>query len=112
MINYNNKIFKPVSTSKNSEVSTSTIFKYKQKGPILTCSYSNNHIVSGHLIGLVEDDGTINMRYHQINIKGELMTGICLSKPEIMTNGKIRLHESWCWTSGDKSKGTSVLEEI
>tara|TARA_B110000259_G_scaffold11504_1_gene12482 strand:+ start:72 stop:215 length:144 start_codon:yes stop_codon:yes gene_type:complete len=25
---------------------------------------------------------------------------------------KIRLHESWEWTSGDKSKGQSIIEEI
>jgi len=40
------------------------------------------------------------------------MTGTCFSKPEIMDNGKIRLHETWKWTSGDKSKGNSILEEI
>jgi hypothetical protein len=39
------------------------------------------------------------------------MTGICISKPEILENGKIRLHEFWEWTSGDKSKGTSIIEE-
>ena len=112
MINYNNKIFKPVATSENSEVSGSTIFEYKQKGNVLTCSYSDNNIISGHLIGLIEEDGAINMRYHQVNKKGELMTGICHSKPEITSSGKIRLHETWQWTSGDKSKGTSILEEV
>ena len=40
------------------------------------------------------------------------MTGICFSKPEIMENGKIRLYETWEWTSGDNSKGNSILEEI
>ena len=52
------------------------------------------------------------MRYHQINLREELSTGICFSKPEIMDNGKIRLYESWEWTSGDKSNGNSILEEI
>ena len=51
------------------------------------------------------------MRYQQVNNKGELMTGVCFSKSEILANGKIRLHETWQWTAGDKSKGTSVLEE-
>jgi hypothetical protein len=58
----------------------------------------------GHLIGLVDHLGNIEMRYHQVNDKDELMTGICISKPEILENGKIRLHENWEWTSGDKSK--------
>jgi hypothetical protein len=39
------------------------------------------------------------------------MTGICHSKPEILSNGKIRLYEEWKWTSGDKSGGKSILEE-
>ena len=46
------------------------------------------------------------------NKNGELMTGICISKPEIDSIGKIKLFESWEWTSGDKSKGTSILKEI
>lgn len=52
------------------------------------------------------------MRYHQINLNDELMTGICNSKPEILPNGKIRLYENWQWTSGDHSEGQSVIEEI
>ena len=66
----------------------------------------------GHLIGIVNEQGHINMRYHHINSAGELMTGICSSKPEMLTNGKVRLHEKWRWTSGDCSEGESILEEL
>ncbi|WP_159023991.1 n-acetylglutamate synthase [Formosa sp. L2A11] len=111
-MNYNSKKFSPVENSKNGETTAETIFEYKQTGNILTSNYRSGHIVSGHLIGLVDDLGKVNMRYHQVNTKGELMTGICTSTPEILPNGKIRLHESWQWTSGDKSKGTSILEEL
>ena len=111
-MNYNNKKFRPISTSENGEVSEETIFDYKQEGNILTSTYSDSQIKKGHLIGIVDKDGNIDMRYHQINIKGELVTGICHSKPELLQNGKIRLHEAWEWTSGDKSKGTSIIEEI
>lgn len=111
MINYDNKIFKPVSNTENGETSAETAFHYKQNGRILTSEYSGGKIISGHLIGLVNDKGEIEMRYHQVNEKGELMTGICTSKPEILQNGKIRLHESWHWTSGDLSKGNSIIEE-
>ena len=111
-MDYNNKKFRPVQNSTNAETSESTIFEYKQHNTILTCDYKGGKIVKGHLIGLVSKDGTIDMRYHQVNNLGELMTGICISKPEIMENGKIRLHDQWQWTSGDQSKGTSILEEI
>lgn len=111
-MNYNNKKFRVIDTSENGETSNETIFEYKQFENILTSEYTGGKIRSGHLIGLVNEDGTIKMRYHQINTNNELMTGICFSKPEIMSNGKIRLHEQWNWTSGDKSSGTSTLEEI
>lgn len=110
-INYNNRIFKPVINSENGETSSETTFHYKQNGNILTAEYSGGKIVYGHLVGLVDESGHIDMRYHQINTAGELMTGICHSKPEILENGKIRLHETWQWTSGDMSKGESVIEE-
>ena len=111
MTNYNNKLFKPTSNTENGETSNETIFRYKQTGNILTAEYTGGKIIFGHLIGLVDENGNIEMRYHQVNIQGELMTGICHSKPEQLANGKIRLHETWQWTSGDKSKGQSIIEE-
>ena len=112
MINYHNKKFRSVSNSENGEVSEETIFHYLQEGNVLTSTYSGGQIIQGHLIALVDDEGNINMRYHQVNAKNELMTGVCQSKPEIMPNGKIRLHEFWHWTSGDQSVGSSILEEV
>ena len=111
-MNYHNKKFRPVSNSENGEVSSEMVFHYQQEGNILTCSYQGKSIKKGQLIGLVDSEGKIDMRYHQINLAGELMTGICHSTPEIMENGKIRLLESWQWTSGDRSKGNSILEEV
>src|SRR5687767_1996713 len=111
MINYNNRIFKPILNSDNGETSSDTIFHYKQNGNILTAEYSGGKIIYGHLLGLVDNDGNIDMRYHQVNNKGEIMTGVCKSVPEILDNGKIRLHETWQWTSGDGSKGNSILDE-
>jgi hypothetical protein len=111
MINYNHKKFRPISNTANGGTSNETIFIYKQSGNILTSEYSGGKIVSGHLIGLVDENGTIDMRYHQVNEQGELMAGRCQSKPELLENGKIRLHESWEWTSGDQSKGQSIIEE-
>lgn len=112
MINYNNKTFSPYENSDNGETSSDTIFHYKQEGNILTAEYAGGRIKKGHLIGLVDEEGRIDMRYHQVNDKGELMTGICSSIPEVLPDGMIRLHESWQWTSGDHSKGSSILQEV
>jgi len=94
-INYHNKIFKPVSSGENGETSNETTFYYKQSGNILTSVYSGGKIKYGYLIGLVDESGNIEMRYHQLNMNDELMTGICFSKPVILKNGKIRLYENW-----------------
>lgn len=111
-INYNNKKFRPITISNNGDVSNDMVFHYQQTDNILTCSYTGTKIMKGHLIGLVDGNGIIEMRYHQVNQSGVLMTGICKSTPELLDSGKIRLMEEWQWTSGDHSKGSSVLEEI
>lgn len=111
-MNYHNRKFRPVSNSENAETTEETIFHYQQEENRLFCNYSGGNIIKGHLLGLVDENGIINMRYHQVNSKGNLMTGTCISTPEKMANGKIRLHEEWQWTSGDCSKSSSILEEL
>jgi len=111
-MNYHNKKFRVVSNTGNGEISEQTIFHYKQEDNVLTCDYFGGNIVKGQLMGLVDTYGNIDMRYHQVNNKGQIMTGVCKSKPEILQDGKIRLHEVWQWTSGDNSSGHSILEQI
>ena len=60
------------------------MFHCEQSGNVLTFNYSGGNVIKGHLIGVVDAEGTIDMRYHQVNAKEYLMTGICQSKPEIM----------------------------
>lgn len=111
-MNYHNRLFKVVTNTDNGDTSSETTFHYKQEGNILTSSYSGGSIISGHLIGIVDEDGNIDMRYHHINRDGEIMTGLCQSTPEILEDGRIRLQEEWKWTSGDQSCGKSIIEEI
>ncbi|HRF81744.1 MAG TPA: hypothetical protein PL070_16825 [Flavobacteriales bacterium] len=70
------------------------IFRFRQVGNILTSTYSGGRIHQGHLIRIVDERGGIDLRYHPINDRNELMTGICRSTPETLPNGKIRLHGS------------------
>lgn len=111
-IHYGGRLFRPVSTEGASDTGSDTIFKYEQRRDLLTGTYSGGNISFGQLIGLVNVAGRIDMRYHHLTIDGELKTGICRSIPEFLDNGKIRLHESWEWTSGEQTKGRSILEEL
>lgn len=110
-VNYHNKTFRPVVNAANGEVSSDTIFYYKQVDNIVTADYSGGSIRLGHLIALVDADGCLDMRYHQVSIRGELQTGTCRSVPEVLPDGRLRLYETWQWTSGDRSTGESVVEE-
>lgn len=111
-INYDGRRFRAVSNTENGETTRDTIFSYRQTGSILSATYNGGSIVIGHLLGLVHDDGSLDFRYHQMNDRNELMTGTCQSSPDVLPDGRIRLHEVWRWTSGDHSSGTSVVEEI
>ena len=111
-INYHNRRFRPIQNTENGETSSETIFHYEQEGNIVTSEYNGGQIVKGSLIAVVSENGELDMRYQQVNTKGELMTGICKSTPEILPDGRIRLYEKWKWTSGDFSEGESILEEI
>ena len=109
---YHNRRFRSVATSGNGEVDAATLFLYQQDGDVIWADYSGGAIVRGHLLGLVRPDGSLDFHYHHLNWEGALMTGICISTPEVLPDGRLRLHERWRWTSGDGSSGESVIEEV
>jgi hypothetical protein len=111
-INYDERKFRSVENSESGEVSVETVFNYRQKGDLVWAEYSGGDIVFGTLIAKVVEDDCLEMRYQHLNKNGELMTGKCFSTPEILADGRIRLHEKWQWTSGDNSSGNSVAEEL
>ncbi len=111
-INYDNRKFVSIENSETGEVSSETIFQYHQKETVVWAEYSGGEIVFGNIIGKTDKQGNLEIRYQHMNKNGELMTGKCLSTPEILADGRIRLREKWQWTSGDLSKGESIIEEI
>jgi len=111
-IDYDRKTFVSLENSNNGEVTRKTLFHYRQQDRMVWADYSGGGILLGHLIGKVDDRGILDMRYHHMNENGELMTGVCISTPEILGNGRIRIYESWQWTCRDHSQGHSIIEEI
>ncbi|KAM0326947.1 hypothetical protein ACHAQA_006067 [Verticillium albo-atrum] len=109
---YHNKIFSSASNTPNGEVSSATRFHYRQEGSIVWAEYGGGSIVKGFLIATVAADESLDMRYEHVNDKGELMTGRCRSVPEKLEDGRLRMHETWKWTSGDETEGSSVVEEV
>ncbi|MDN5200238.1 n-acetylglutamate synthase [Fulvivirgaceae bacterium BMA10] len=110
--NYDGKRFKAVNNSENGEVGNDTTFKYYQKENIMWGHYQGGKIKKGNLIGTVSNDGILKFSYQHVNQEDEVLTGQCISTPQISSSGKIQLHEHWQWTCRDHSKGTSIIEEI
>jgi hypothetical protein len=111
MINYHDRRFIPLSNSASGEVSPEVVFHYRQAGRIVTCRYSGGCIVSGQLIALVDAEGRLDMRYHQVNDRGEGMTGVCRSTPELLPDGHQWLRLScgiMCWAGTLATRGGEV----
>lgn len=111
-MNYDGKTFRSVENSASGDVGEETVFDYHQNGNVVWAEYSGGSILRGHVIAISDADGKLEMNYQHVNSSGKLMTGECISTPEILADGRIRLHEKWQWTCGDRSSGESVIEEM
>lgn len=111
-INYDGRKFIPKMNSENGEVGEQTNFTYHQNGNLLWAEYSGGDILKGSLIGTVLCNGKLDFVYHHMNQNMQIKTGKCHSVPTVQENGKIELSEQWQWTSGDYSKGESLLVEV
>jgi hypothetical protein len=112
MINYNGLNFVSIENTENGEVSSKTFFEYKQEGHIISAIYSGGEIVQGTLIGIVKENGCLEFRYNHVNSRDEIRGGKCVSTPEILPDGRIRLYEKWKWLDAEATEGSSIIEEV
>lgn len=106
------KVFRSVANTANGEVDGQTVFRYSQKGDIVSAVYSGGAIVQGQLLATMDADGQLDMRYHHLNRDGHFKIGACRSIPVVLRDGRIRYDEMWQWLCDDRSTGRSVIEEV
>jgi GNAT superfamily N-acetyltransferase len=111
-INYDNRVFTTIENSSTGEVGASTVFRYRQNRESVWAEYTGGKIRKGFLIGTSKKNGALSFVYSHLNDDNEIRTGKCISNPQILPDGRIRLYESWQWTNGDLSRGESIIEEI
>ena len=109
---YNGRIFRGRTNSENGEMSNETYFYYSQDGDVLTGRYAGGTIEVGQLLGVVNADGSLDFCYHHLNTEGEIVAGRCHSEPSRDEDGILMLDETWSWLTGDRSSGTSQVEEV
>ena len=112
MIDYDDRVFAFISNSVAGDVGSATTFHYRQRGDLVWATYQGGAVAFGTLIAQVQKDGSLDMRYHHITTDGSIKAGKCRSRPEILVDGRIRLHEHWQWTEGGTESGESSVEEI
>ena len=112
MIDYDDRMFASVTNSESGDVGSGTTFHYRQQGDIVWATYQGGAVAFGTLIARVQLDGSLDMRYEHVTTDGAIKTGKCLSRPEILVDGRIRLHERWQWTEAGTEAGESVIEEV
>ena len=111
MHDYDGRVFRSIANSEGGDVNGETTFYYHQRGDIVWATYHGGPVVFGTLLALVDPLGNLDMRYQHVSIGGELKSGRCRSRPEVLTDRRLRLHEQWQWIDGAKGQGSSVVEE-
>lgn len=83
---------------------------YQQSGDLVWAEFSGASIRAGRLIGRCRPDGVIDAAYSWVTTAGETMAGTCVSTPEVLADGRVRLTEQWRRVDG--SVGVSYVEEV
>lgn len=109
---YDGRRFRARQSSEAGEVDAETLFHYRQRDEVVWGTYAGGTVLWGTLVATVDAAGSLDMRYQHVSADGSLKTGVCRTRPELLPDGRLRLHETWRWTSGGAGEGTSILEEL
>ncbi len=107
---YDGRTFGLVENSENGDNRPGVIFHYHQYGNRVWANYHGPSVRFGSLVARVEPDGALDMRYQHWG-PGGLRTGQCRATPEWLGDGRLRMHEEWQWTNGDRTAGRGIIEE-
>jgi hypothetical protein len=108
-MNYDGKRFRPVGGVSGEE---SRVAVYRQHGDLLWGEFAGGHARRGALTGTATPDGRLEFGYCMVLETGEVLSGLCRSTPEILPDGRIRLHETWERFGPLAGTGVSCIEEI
>ena len=85
---------------------------YHQQGRQVWAEFAGGKVIRGTLVGTCGTDGTLELAYCQLLEGGEVVAGLCTSRPEILGDGRVRLAEHWRRFDRAGSAGVSYIEEV
>ncbi|MZF87096.1 hypothetical protein [Streptomyces sp. SID5643] len=103
-------VLAPVADQAPGQVGTRTRFTYHEREGEIWAEYAGGDVVRGRLVGTREGD-RLDFRYVQLKRDGTTSSGHCVSAVVELSDGRVRLEETWEWESG-QGHGTSVVEQV
>ncbi|MEH1098288.1 hypothetical protein [Micromonospora sp. CPCC 205561] len=88
-----------------------TTATYHQQGDLVWADFAGGEVRRGSLVGRCAEDGTIAFSYSMVLRGGDVISGRSTSRPEVLADGRIRLHEEWERFAPRAGAGTSAIEE-
>jgi hypothetical protein len=109
VIDYNGRQFR--STAMETAIAGGgPIGHYHQDGHVVWAEFVGGRVRRGSLTGTCDADGVLSLAYAQVLDDGEVVAGVCTSRPELLPDARVRLHEHW--RRFDGSTGVSVIDEL
>ncbi|MGY0231547.1 hypothetical protein [Longispora urticae] len=109
MINYDGRRFRSAVVSPNGE---QAVAQYRQDGDLLWAEFAGGEWRRGSINGVCAADGRLTFGYTMVRLDGEVISGRCVSTPQLLEDGRIRLHEEWERFGPHADRGVSYLEEV
>lgn len=112
--NYDDRRFVGVENYDDGDLTKEVIFHYRQDGTVIRGTFEGGRVIEGKLLAEILEDGRLDMIWRYTNVDGDVVYGTCVSKPELLPDGRYRLYELWTITGGPNQgeSGQSVIEEV
>ncbi len=102
----------PDATGPDGDRPGGTVATYRQRDDLLWAEFEGGSTRRGALCGVRQNDGRLEFTYSMVLDTGDVISGRCVSVPEILADGRIRLHETWERFAPHAARGTSQIEEV
>ncbi|ONI77904.1 hypothetical protein ALI144C_31360 [Actinosynnema sp. ALI-1.44] len=108
-IDYDGRAFRSsaAETASGDDVPTG---HYHQHEDLVWAEFSGGKVRTGRLVGRCTPEGVLHLVYGQVLDDGRIVAGECVSVPQVLQDGRIRLREQWHRVDG--STGVSWIEEV
>ncbi|MFC7546959.1 hypothetical protein [Plantactinospora sp. GCM10030261] len=84
---------------------------YHQRGDLVWGEITGGTVRRGSLAGTCDAEGVVRFAYLEVLTDGTIVVGECVSRPERLPDGRIRLRENWRRHGPRRDSGVSVIEE-